>query len=48
LTDFFTGSVREERIHFAGEHLSPWFSWMQGALSSGLRVVKEIEQTAPV
>jgi monoamine oxidase len=32
LTDFFTGSVREERIHFAG----------------GLRVVKEIEQTAPV
>jgi monoamine oxidase len=48
LTDFFTASVREERIHFAGEHLSPWFSWMQGALSSGLRVVKEIEQTAPV
>jgi len=48
LTDFFTASVREERIHFAGEHLSPWFSWMQGALSSGLRVVKEIEQSAPV
>src|SRR4029079_7846659 len=47
-TDFFTASVREGRIHFAGEHLSPWFSWMQGALSSGLRVVKEIEQSAPV
>ena len=46
-TDFFTASVREGRIHFAGEHLSPWFSWMQGALSSGLRVVKEIE-SAPV
>jgi monoamine oxidase len=48
LTDFFTASVREGRIHFAGEHLSPWFSWMQGALSSGLRVVKEIEQSAPL
>ena len=42
--DFFTASAREGRIHFAGEHLSPWFSWIQGALSSGLRVVKEIEQ----
>ena len=48
MTDFFTASVREGRIHFAGEHLSPWFSWIQGALSSGLRVVQEIEQTAPV
>jgi monoamine oxidase len=48
LTDFFTASVREGRIHFAGEHLSPWFSWIQGALSSGLRVVKEVEQSAPV
>lgn len=48
LTDFFTASVREGRIHFAGEHLSPWFSWIQGALSSGLRVVKEIEEPARV
>ena len=47
-TDFFTASVREGRIHFAGEHLSPWFSWIQGALSSGLRVVKEIEEPVPV
>jgi monoamine oxidase len=47
-SDFFTASAREGRIHFAGEHLSPWFSWMQGALSSGLRVVKEIEQSAAV
>jgi monoamine oxidase len=46
LTDFVTASMREGRIHFAGEHLSPWFSWMQGALSSGLRVVKEIEEPA--
>ena len=48
LTDFVTASMREGRIHFAGEHLSPWFSWMQGALSSGLRVVKEIEEPARV
>lgn len=48
LTDFFTGSSREGRIHFAGEHLSPWFSWIQGALSSGLRVVKEVEEAARV
>lgn len=48
LTDFFPASVPEGRIHFAGEHLSAWFSWIQGALSSGLRVVKEIEQPAPV
>jgi monoamine oxidase len=48
LTDFVTASARERRIHFAGEHLSPWFSWMQGALSSGLRVVKEIEEPAKV
>ncbi len=48
LSEFFTASSREGRIHFAGEHLSPWFSWMQGALSSGLRVVKEIEQSAAV
>lgn len=47
-SDFFTASVAEGRIHFAGEHLSPWFSWMQGALSSGLRAVKEIEETARV
>lgn len=47
-SDFFTASVREGRIYFAGEHLSPWFSWIQGALSSGLRAVKEIEETAKV
>ena len=48
MTDFFTASAREGRIHFAGEHLSPWFSWIQGALSSGLRVVKEVEEAANV
>ena len=48
LTDFFTASAPEGRIHFAGEHLSALFSWIQGALTSGLRVVKEIEQSAAV
>ena len=48
MTDFLSASAREGRIHFAGEHLSPWFSWIQGALSSGLRVVKEVEQPIPV
>jgi monoamine oxidase len=44
LTDFFAAVAVENNIHFAGEHLSPWPSWMQGALSSGLRAVKEIEE----
>ena len=48
LSDFFTAVSPEGRIHFAGEHLSPWVSWIQGALSSGLRAVKEIEEGAKV
>jgi len=32
----------EGRIHFAGEHTSLWTGWMQGALESARRVVKEI------
>ncbi|MBI3030568.1 MAG: FAD-dependent oxidoreductase [Candidatus Rokubacteria bacterium] len=32
----------EGRVHFAGEHTSPWAGWMQGALESGLRVAGEI------
>ena len=42
--DFVTANQAEGRIHFAGEHLSPFFSWMQGALQSGLRAVKEINE----
>ena len=38
----------EGRIHFAGEHLSQWPSWMQGALSTGLRAVKEIDEFVKV
>ena len=32
----------EGRIHFAGEHTSLAHTWMQGALESGLRAVKEM------
>jgi monoamine oxidase len=46
--DFETASSPAGRIHFAGEHLSPWPSWMQGALASGLRAVKEINEAAEV
>ncbi len=34
----------EGRVHFAGEHLSPWSGWMEGALWSGDRVAQEITQ----
>jgi monoamine oxidase len=32
----------EGRVHFAGEHASAWPHWMQGALESGNRVAREI------
>jgi monoamine oxidase len=32
----------EGRIYFAGEHLSTWPGWMQGALASGLRAAREV------
>ena len=34
----------EGRIHFAGEHTSPWPGWMQGALHSGLRAAREVSE----
>jgi monoamine oxidase len=34
----------EGRIHFAGEHLSFFFSWMQGALDTAARAVKQIHE----
>jgi monoamine oxidase len=43
-SDFAIASAPEGRIHFAGEHLSAWSSWMQGSLQSGLRAVKEIDE----
>ncbi|HXT64584.1 MAG TPA: FAD-dependent oxidoreductase [Pyrinomonadaceae bacterium] len=39
-------SQPEGRIHFAGEHLSFNFSWMQGALESAARAVKMIHEAA--
>lgn len=42
--DLAAAMAPEGRVHFAGEHLSLWFSWMQGALESGLRAVKEIDE----
>jgi monoamine oxidase len=36
----------EGRIHFAGEHTSVWIDgWMQGALESGNRVAREVNET---
>jgi monoamine oxidase len=32
----------EGRIHFAGEHTSPWHGWMNGALESGNRAAEEV------
>ena len=37
---------REGRVFFAGEHTSPWFGWMQGALESGNRAAHEVNDAA--
>jgi len=43
MTSLFSQIRRAEgRIHFAGEHTSAWPGWMQGALESGNRVAKEV------
>lgn len=34
----------EGRVHFAGEHTSPWPHWMQGALYSAARAAREINE----
>jgi monoamine oxidase len=34
----------EGRVHFAGDHTSPWPGWMNGALQSGARAAREISQ----
>jgi len=39
-------TAAEGRLHFAGEHLSPWTGWMQGALQSGLRAAREIDEAS--
>jgi monoamine oxidase len=30
------------RVHFAGDHTSPWLRWMQGALEAGCRAAGEV------
>jgi monoamine oxidase len=43
MSSFMPVAARVEgRVHFAGEHTSPWTGWMEGALRSGERVVEEI------
>jgi monoamine oxidase len=45
LTTLCVGIERPEgRVHFAGEHTSAWPYWMQGALQSGLRAAKEVNE----
>jgi monoamine oxidase len=34
----------EGRVHFAGDHTSAWIRWMQGALHSGNRVAREVNE----
>ncbi len=34
----------EGRVHFAGEHTSPWPGWMQGAIYSGMRAAREVNE----
>jgi monoamine oxidase len=47
LTTLCVGMEQPEgRVHFAGEHLSAWPYWMQGALQSGLRAAKEVNQAS--
>jgi monoamine oxidase len=36
----------EGRIHFAGEHASSYASWMNGALESGNRAAKAVDDAA--
>jgi monoamine oxidase len=33
---------REGKVWFAGEHASPWPTWMQGAIASGIKAAREI------
>ncbi|MBI1353161.1 MAG: FAD-dependent oxidoreductase [Acidobacteria bacterium] len=41
----FEAAIRPEgRIHFAGEHLSPWAGWMNGALETGLQAARAVNE----
>jgi monoamine oxidase len=46
VTAFHNESGRPEgHIHFAGEHTSTWFAWMNGAIESGSRAAREVNNT---
>ena len=36
----------EGRVYFAGEHTSVWTGLMQGALESGIRAAREVNEAA--
>ncbi len=46
VTLYPAGTQPEGRIYFAGEHLSSWPGWMQGALASGLRAARDVSNRA--
>jgi len=47
MTELWPHIARPEgRVHFAGDHTSPYIRWMQGALHSGTRVAREINDAA--
>lgn len=48
LLEVAKASAPDGRIFFAGEHLSPLYSWIQGALLTGVGAVKEIDETTQV
>lgn len=45
MTEFWPHVARAEgRVHFAGDHTSPYIRWMQGALHSGNRAAREVNE----
>lgn len=46
LLELLTASAPDGRVYFAGEHLSPLYSWIQGALSTALKAVKDIDEVS--
>jgi monoamine oxidase len=46
VTAFHAEARRPEgHIHFAGEHTSTWFAWMNGAIESGSRAAREVHHS---
>jgi len=46
VTAFHSEARRPEgHLHFAGEHTSTWFAFMNGAIESGIRAAREISNS---